>query len=201
MECRMYGMQLHFIPRKNYDDPIQRQRIAENIIGTGNSIIIPMGGHGEEGLTAWKSLLNHWNQPHYTHLCAAVGSGTMITALTLYSLKGQKVIGYPAMDDPGLPEEIRNLIRITNSLKQEPTLRKPYNSKDYAKTDEALLDFMNELYLLENLPTDIVYTGKMMFGILSDINKCFYPPGSRLLALHSGGLQGNRSLPPGTLRF
>jgi D-cysteine desulfhydrase len=60
---------------------------------------------------------------------------------------------------------------------------------------------MNELYQRHQLPTDFVYTAKLLFGLFDLASKSYFEGGSRLLVIHSGGLQGNRSLSPGTLTF
>jgi 1-aminocyclopropane-1-carboxylate deaminase/D-cysteine desulfhydrase-like pyridoxal-dependent ACC family enzyme len=60
---------------------------------------------------------------------------------------------------------------------------------------------MNKLYQQYNLPTDFVYTGKMMLGIFDAIEKGYFPPGANIMCIHTGGLQGNVSLSLGTLIF
>jgi 1-aminocyclopropane-1-carboxylate deaminase len=60
---------------------------------------------------------------------------------------------------------------------------------------------MNLLWETESLPTDIVYTSKLLFAAQDLVIKSHFPAGSRVLLIHSGGLQGNASLPAGTLLF
>jgi 1-aminocyclopropane-1-carboxylate deaminase len=60
---------------------------------------------------------------------------------------------------------------------------------------------MNEFYRQTSIPSDIVYTGKLFFGITDLIAANYFPAGCRLLFIHSGGLQGNASLNKGTLIF
>ena len=60
---------------------------------------------------------------------------------------------------------------------------------------------MNEFWEKEKIPTDIVYTSKLLFAVSSLINENYFEKGSSILVIHSGGLQGNRSLPAGTLQF
>ena len=71
----------------------------------------------------------------------------------------------------------------------------------YAKHPPQLIQFMKELWQEYELPTDIVYTAKMMFAVSDLIQKEFFNEGSKLIAIHSGGLQGNSSLLAGTLPF
>jgi 1-aminocyclopropane-1-carboxylate deaminase/D-cysteine desulfhydrase-like pyridoxal-dependent ACC family enzyme len=60
---------------------------------------------------------------------------------------------------------------------------------------------MNEFFKTTSIPSDFVYTGKLFYGILDMIKNSLFPYGSNILLIHSGGLQGNLSLPKGTLIF
>ena len=60
---------------------------------------------------------------------------------------------------------------------------------------------MKAFYEAFAIPTDFIYTAKMMFGVFELIKKNYFPAGSKILCVHTGGLQGNFSLPPGTLNF
>jgi 1-aminocyclopropane-1-carboxylate deaminase len=76
-----------------------------------------------------------------------------------------------------------------------------YHFGGYARQSDELLDFMRKFYLDTGIPADFVYTGKLCFAALDLVSKGYFPAGSQLLVIHSGGLQGNRSLPPGVLNF
>jgi 1-aminocyclopropane-1-carboxylate deaminase/D-cysteine desulfhydrase-like pyridoxal-dependent ACC family enzyme len=76
-----------------------------------------------------------------------------------------------------------------------------YYFNGYAKYTTELIDFMNEFYRSTAIPTDFVYTGKLFYGVLDMIRNNVLPGGSNILVIHSGGLQGNLSLPAGTLIF
>ena len=76
-----------------------------------------------------------------------------------------------------------------------------YHFGGYAKKTDGLISFMNTLYMNEGIPTDFVYTGKTFYAVYEMVESDFFPDDSTLLVIHTGGLQGNRSLPPGTLVF
>jgi len=76
-----------------------------------------------------------------------------------------------------------------------------YHFGGYARKTNELIQFMNTVYQQYGLPTDFVYTGKLLLGISDLLQKDYFKSGSRILIVHSGGLQGNRSLPAGTLTF
>ena len=69
-----------------------------------------------------------------------------------------------------------------------------YVGNGYAKVNEVLVEFINEFNTTHNIPLDAVYTGKMMMGILDLIGKDYFPKGSSILAIHTGGLQGNKGM-------
>jgi 1-aminocyclopropane-1-carboxylate deaminase/D-cysteine desulfhydrase-like pyridoxal-dependent ACC family enzyme len=100
---------------------------------------------------------------------------------------GQKVIGISVLK--GL--EKLNYCQINTQ----------YHFGGYARKPEELLTFMNRFYRDTHIPSDFVYTGKLFYAALDMIKKGLFPAGSRLLLIHSGGLQGNGSLSPGTLDF
>jgi 1-aminocyclopropane-1-carboxylate deaminase/D-cysteine desulfhydrase-like pyridoxal-dependent ACC family enzyme len=60
---------------------------------------------------------------------------------------------------------------------------------------------MNEVWLQHQLPTDIVYTSKTFYAAKQLIINNTIPQGSNVVMIHSGGLQGNLSLPEKTLYF
>lgn len=96
-----------------------------------------------------------------------------------------------------LDDDIRQLINI----KKKPIIIHDYHFGGYAKYTPALLSFMNEFYKQTSIPSDFVYTGKLFFAINDLVSNNFFNQGSKLLVIHSGGLQGNRSLSKGTLIF
>jgi len=76
-----------------------------------------------------------------------------------------------------------------------------YHFGGYAKENRVLLSFMNSFYEENKIPLDFVYTAKMMFGVYDLVKNNYFPPGSHILCIHTGGLQGNISLAPGKLKF
>jgi 1-aminocyclopropane-1-carboxylate deaminase len=60
---------------------------------------------------------------------------------------------------------------------------------------------MNEFYQSTSVPSDFVYTAKLFYGVMDMVQTNFFAGGSKLLVIHSGGLQGNESLQKGTLIF
>ena len=49
---------------------------------------------------------------------------------------------------------------------------------------------MNQFFKQTKIPLDPVYTSKMVFGVLDLIEKEYFPSNSKILMIHTGGLQG-----------
>ena len=101
------------------------------------------------------------------------------------SKKHQKILGFPALKGDFLQEEISKF-----ATKSNWELVTDYNFGGYAKINEKLISFINQFKKENNIPLDPVYTGKMMYGIFDLVNKGHFPKGSKILAIHTGGLQG-----------
>jgi 1-aminocyclopropane-1-carboxylate deaminase/D-cysteine desulfhydrase-like pyridoxal-dependent ACC family enzyme len=169
-------MQLEFVTRTAYrqkDDPIFLAGLSARYPG---AVIIPEGGAGEPGIKGSMDILKEVDSSPYSHILCAVGTGTTYKGLSAAARPGQEVIGISV-------------------------LAPPYHFGGYARHTQELLEFMNHFYRTTGIPSDFVYTGKLFYATLDMVRKDHFPPGSRLLVIHSGGLQGNRGLPPGLLYF
>lgn len=193
LQAKEYGMQLHFISRDEYAE----KKIPLSLQDDKN-YLISEGGFGEKGAVGAASILDEINK-NFTHYCCAVGTGTMMAGLINAIVPGQQVIGASAMkNNYALNENVRSLVTTES---EEWQLLHDYHFGGYAKHTPELLRFMNEFYSQTGIPSDFVYTGKLFYAIGDLLRADFFPPGSRLLLIHSGGLQGNSSLKKGTLIF
>jgi 1-aminocyclopropane-1-carboxylate deaminase/D-cysteine desulfhydrase-like pyridoxal-dependent ACC family enzyme len=196
-----YGMRLEFIPRTAYkkrDDPGFLSEVAATHPG---DYILPEGAGGQAGITGSEEIGRWAEKDRYSHILCAIGTGTMFMGLVRASAPPQKIIGIPVLkglydflpaaakwiDDPGSMTRCEIIDH--------------YHFGGYAHKTEELLRFMHGLHADTGIPTDFVYTGKLFYAAMDLASKGFFPPGSEILIIHSGGLQGNRSLPPGTLGF
>lgn len=192
--CAKLGMKLQFISREEY-----RDRAGKDHSGTDSvNIIIPEGGYGKNGVRGSALIASLYDQENFTHVCCPVGTATTLAGIISSAPAHQQVIGFSALKNLiDIPERLQFLL----DRKPENYLVKEYHFGGYAKWDKTLIDFMNKFYELNKIPTDFVYTGKMMYGIWDMIRTDQFLPGSKILVIHTGGLQGNHSLPAGSLNF
>lgn len=197
VDLELYCMELQFYSRNAYKDQDVITRLRESY---PDYLIVDEGGRGQAGIKGAEDILKLQSYHSYSHILCAVGTGTMITGILNAALPVQKIIGVPVLKmntgNNGIVEYI-----YSNSSSKNFILRNDYHFGGYAKKNERLVQFMNHLYHSHNIPTDFVYTGKLFYGTFNMIENGYFDPGSKLLIIHSGGLQGNRSLPAGTLDF
>ena len=199
-EAQAYGMQLKFIGR-TYFQEIKNEILNTNqhsIIDNDSTYFIDEGGYGTIGAKGASTILNA-HCKDYTTIIAAVGTGTMLAGLIQAAAPNQNVIGIPILkNEASIEAEIKTLL---NDSTKPFTLVHNFHQGGYAKTNPALIAFMNQLWKTEKIPSDIVYTGKLLLAVDSLLKENYFKAGSKILVIHSGGLQGNRSLPLGTLLY
>lgn len=218
-EAMSYGMLLKFISRSAYKQkhiPVFHDSLKKEFPGY---YFVPEGGAGPEGEKGAAEILQRVNPADYSHIICAVGTGTMLKGLAKATQAHQHIIGIPILKFPNENDSSFAETRDTFSpgkkidtffvetghalslRNKKPVQIHGYHFGGYAKYNATLIDFINEFYRQTSIPTDFVYTGKLMFAVNDLAAKVFFPPGSRLLIIHSGGLQGNASLPKGSLIF
>lgn len=194
IQAKDLGMKLIFQGREQY----RKKRVPE-YISTADHYIVNEGGYGEKGASGAATILQHCQEQNFSHICCAVGTGTMLAGLINSSQTFTKTVGISVMkNNTALSAEVEKL--LTGPLKKFDIIH-DYHFGGYAKKNAELITFMNEFYVQTGVPTDFVYTGKLCFSISDLARKNYFPIGSKILLIHSGGLQGNQSLGKGTLIF
>jgi len=199
-EALAYGMKLEFIGRTNFQE-IKNDLLKTNqhkSIDNNSIYFIDEGGYGEVGAKGAATILNE-HCKHYTTIIAAVGTGTMLAGLINAAEAHQDIIGIPVLKNENTIEDEIKALLINKAASF--SLLHNFHQGGYAKTNPALIAFMNQLWETEKIPSDIVYTGKLLFAVDSLLKENYFKEGSKILVIHSGGLQGNRSLPLGTLLY
>ncbi len=197
-DARQQGMELHFISRAVYGKKEVPVAVTERY-GADNIYLIGEGGYGTKGMEGAMDILKAWPTEAYTHIGAAAGTGTMLAGLAAAAGPQQQVIGISVLKNNfDLEKAVQQLLPAPNN---NLTLLHQFHWGGYAKKTAALLQFMNDWYRQTGIPSDFVYTAKLFYAVDQLIQQDYFAPGSQILLIHSGGLQGNLSLPKGTLIF
>jgi len=178
------GMKLVFVSREEY-----RRKSASDYLNTlqnklGAFYAIPEGGTNSFAVKGCEEILDS-EDVNYDYICCSVGTGGTISGLINSAQLHQKIIGFPALKGSFLTKEIRKFAQRNNW-----ELITDYHFGGYAKINQELVSFINNFRVVHNIPLDPIYTGKMVYGIVDLIRKGYFEENSKILAVHTGGLQG-----------
>jgi 1-aminocyclopropane-1-carboxylate deaminase len=178
------GMHLDFVTRSIYKNKTDPDYLKQLMLTYKNYFVIPEGGTNELAIKGCEEILTEKDQA-FDIICCAVGTGGTIAGVINGSLPTQKIIGFPALKGDFLKEDICKFATQNNW-----ELWRGYHFGGYAKVDSKLINFMNDFKLTYNIPLDPVYTAKMMYGIFEGISSGEIAHTAKVLAIHTGGLQG-----------
>ena len=179
-----HGMEFKFVSRTVYRDKTETNFINSLRDTFGDFYLIPEGGTNPLAIKGCEEILSNEDQK-FDYICTAVGTGGTISGLINSVHTNQEVIGFPALKGNFLYDEIRKF-----TTKENWTLNLDYNFGGYGKFNEDLIHFINRFKSETSILLDPIYTGKMLFGIVDLINKGKFKKGSKILTIHTGGIQG-----------
>ena len=182
--ARNCGMELDFISRETYRKKEEPEFLENLNKKWGSFYLLPEGGTNALAVKGCQEILNEADA-EFDFICCAVGTGGTISGLINSTKSHQKVLGFPALKGDFLNEEIRKF--ATNNRWE---LIKEYHFGGYGKITPELVGFINKQFLETKVPFDPIYTGKMFFGVIDLIQKNYFPKGSKILLIHTGGIQG-----------
>ena len=179
-----HNMQFEFVSRELY-----RKKLEDSFINNlkekyGDFYLIPEGGTNDLAIKGCEEILTV-SDAKFDYICCAVGTGGTISGVINASSKHQKVIGFPALKGDFLFDDIKKLTSKSNW-----SLQTNYHFGGYAKYTDELIRFINDFNKDTGVLLDPIYTVKMIFGILDMIKKNQFKKGSKILAIHTGGIQG-----------
>ena len=183
------GMQFYFVTRTAYRDKEEKMFVNHLQEMFGDFYLIPEGGTNELAIKGCEEILTDTDKVYFTHVACAVGTGGTISGLINSSGQNQQIIGFSSLKGAFLSDVIRNFVVKTNW-----NINDSYHFGGYGKVNDELIQFLNSFYSQTNIPLDPVYTGKMVFGVLDLIAKAYFPSNSKILMIHTGGLQGIKGM-------
>lgn len=206
LKAQQDGMRLHFVDRASYaakHTPAFQLKLTQLL---GNFYLIPEGGNNAEGVVGCMEILKpEWN---YDYVFCACGTGTTYSGLLASVGPLTKIIGVNVLKgDNTMASEVRFLlsqvlrhsefvIKGNEALEENGidshSIISSYSFRGYAKFDQQLIDFKNQFEKRNNMPLDYIYTCKLFYAVDDLIKRRKVPANSKILIVHSGGLQGNQ---------
>ncbi len=178
------GMKFEFVSREAYRTKSDPAFIAMLQDKFQEFYLVPEGGTNELAVQGCQEILTA-EDAQYNFVCTAVGTGGTISGLINSAVDDQKILGFPALKGDFLQKDICKFVQNKNW-----ELITDYHFGGYGKVTEELIQFLNQFYKENVIPLDPVYTGKMVFGVMDMIANNYFPDNSKILLIHTGGLQG-----------
>lgn len=187
------GMQLHFVSRTRYRN---KQDLTRELASEyPNHYLLPEGGTNAYALPGCAELAAEVNdqlpKQGADYWCLSCGTGGTMAGL-LTGLKGQsQVLGFSALKGDFHQKEIKTLLETNEyPIYNNWQINTAYHFGGYARYQPALLNFIHDFSSRHSIPLEPIYTGKLFYGIFDLVAKQYFPRGSTIVALHTGGLQG-----------
>ena len=175
------GMSFRFVTREIYRDKEKMMKELQEEFP--EALVIPEGGTNENAVEGIQYMLNDETK-EFDYICSAVGTGGTVSGLSKFAQPHQKIIGFKAVKDNSLENRIKNLSKKDNFTLVDAS------DGGFGKITDENVRFINEFYQYFGIVLEPVYTGKMLRKIFEMIADDYFPANSKILAFHTGGLQG-----------
>lgn len=196
--ARADGMKLLFVSRTFYHQlrtadtatflTLIAPLLQQNGINASECYMVPEGGNNDEGFRGSTEILDCVNQ-EFDVVCCAAGTGTTLAGITAALKPNQNALGIAAVRDFDFINN--NVISYLGNeeLPFRYKLITDYTFGGFAKSNKELRQFIQHFTALTSIPTEPVYSGKMFFAVIQMIKSGYFNAGSRILCVHSGGMQ------------
>jgi 1-aminocyclopropane-1-carboxylate deaminase/D-cysteine desulfhydrase-like pyridoxal-dependent ACC family enzyme len=186
------GMNLSFTSRESYKKKNEELFVEKLKEKFGDFYLIPEGGSNSFAVKGCSEFAREkLSLIDFDYLCLPVGTGGTMAGI-VQGLNGEKeVIGFSVLKNGDfLNEEVRILQRAySNKVYHNWTIQTDFHFGGYAKQTPELSQFIMRMKHVFDLPLDPIYTSKMVTGVFALLEKNYFPKGSTILLLHTGGLR------------
>lgn len=189
-DCEKWGMQLCYISRSDYRLKTEEHFLAGIQEKFPYAYIIPEGGNNDLGVKGCTEILDVVDMEKYDFITCSVGTGATFAGLIDAAYPKTELLGFTAVNNG---EYLHSSIE-QHSSKRNWKLITNYHFGGFAKKNPELVSFMMDFRIKQGIELDFVYNAKMMFGLFNMIEQTTLFDHKKILAVHTGGLQGNRSL-------
>ena len=191
------GMQLHFVSRTDYRALRNDGQQSPILDEFQPAYFIPEGGSTPLAVDSCAEFISPLSEP-FDIVCCACGTGGTLAGFIKGLNNQAEAIGFAALKNANfLNQDIRRLLNDGNPPHRFDRwqVNNDYHFGGYAKSSIELENFIIHFYQQHKIRLEPVYTGKMFFGLYDLIKRGYFKEGTRILAIHTGGLQGLGGFP------
>lgn len=189
------GMTLYYLDRTRYRQKDNAELLAELQHQFGDFYLLPEGGTNPLALRGCGEIVAELLQQTggaFDMVTTACGTGGTLAGIANHLPTGKTALGFPVLKNGDfLADNIRALLGATDRHNWQ--LYSGYHCGGYAKCPSWLENFMDTFTARHGITLDPIYTAKLFYGLYDLVTQQAFPPGTRIVALHTGGLQGCKS--------
>ncbi|MBS1623372.1 MAG: 1-aminocyclopropane-1-carboxylate deaminase/D-cysteine desulfhydrase [Bacteroidetes bacterium] len=185
------GMRILWMDRAQYrmkDDPDSIESLRVQL---GRHYYIPEGGTNLLALPGVIEMVNEIKED-YDYICTASGTGGTLAGIVAGLYGRRKAIGFSVLkgQDTLTPTVAQLVSDYTEQQFDNWHITSDYHHGGYARVTPELIDFIRQFKRDQLVQLEPVYTGKLLYGLYDMIGKGDFPRGTKIIAVHTGGLQG-----------
>lgn len=202
-----WGMELHFLSRSEYRRRHEPEFVTQLVEPHQPCFVIPEGGANEYALAGCAEIVETISQqlPDYDYVCVPCGTGAtlagIVAALNPSNSKRAgksraQVLGFKALKGHvSLADDISTMLAGETGVDAVPwQLIDEFHCGGFAKITPELVTFMQQWQQQTGIALEPLYTGKMLFGLCELVERGFFAAGTKIVAVHTGGMQGLRGM-------
>lgn len=194
-DIHAWGANIKFVDKLTYQQRHEKAYLTNLIQQYPGALIIPEGGSQAMAKQGVAEIYQELTQA-YDYIAVPIASGGTLAGLIAAShQQSAHVLGIAVLKGQGYLEQL--VVDLLDAKEQKTdnwSVEHRYHFGGYAKRPKALVDWCDDFSEHSNIPVEPVYSGKLLYALLDKIANDEFPAGSKILAIHTGGLQGNREL-------
>ena len=209
-----WGASIHFLSRHDYKRRDDKTFLTSLQADLSIDTLVPEGGSSPDSLNGVADIfreLQTQDRRDFDLIVLPVASGGTMAGLIKYIQAKQldtKVLGIAVLKGQGYLEQLVTDLLLADTPKppaNSPPARhtthrhweivhdERYHCGGYAKVNAQLLSFKHSFYQQHNIKLDNIYNTKSFYALSHLISEKKLDEYQRILILHTGGLQGDRS--------
>jgi 1-aminocyclopropane-1-carboxylate deaminase len=191
-----WGTDIQYVDRATYKQRAEPEYLQTVATKYPSALVIPEGGSQQQALKGVAEIIQELTQ-RYDYILAPVASGGtlagLIEGLTETGNNATtQVLGIAVLKGQGYLEQLVESLLTGRHHKIDCKINHDYHFDGYAKSNGELKQFCAQFEQQTHIPVEPVYSGKLFYALYQLTLNGYFPNGSRVLALHTGGLQGAR---------
>ncbi len=188
-DLQNWGMECRYISRTEFRELREYKNHTSLPSLKQGEYWLPEGGATELALQGVGEIINEFDRA-FDIVCAPCGTGTTLAGLIQAIPENRMAYGFSALKGAGFLS--KDIAKLVNSNKDNWKIHLDYHFGGFAKKNDELLLFIKDFANIYSIELEPVYSGKMFYGLFDLIQKDFFCSGQKIIAIHTGGLQGKR---------